>query len=54
MGFEFNYFTKTNKFTKKHLLQYFENDEELLQYVLDDINRNSINRTYLLSVIQII
>lgn len=50
VGFEFNYFTKTNKFTKNHLLQYFNNDAELLKYIPDDIDKKSINRTYLISV----
>ena len=50
VGFEFAYFTKSQKFTKAHLLQYFENDQELLQYIPDDIDKNSINRNYLISV----
>jgi len=50
IGFEFNYFTKTHKFTKEHLLQYFNNDNELCKYLPDDIDKRSINRAYLLSV----
>ena len=50
VGFEFNYFTKSQKFTKSHLLEYFSEDEELLKYIPDDIDRKSINRTYLISV----
>ena len=50
VGFEFNYFTKSHKFTKSHLLEYFSEDQELLKYIPDDIDKKSINRTYLISV----
>lgn len=49
-GFEFNYFNKSHKFTKDHLLSFFNQDEELLKYLPDDISKSSINRTYLISV----
>ena len=50
VGFEFKYFTKNHKFMKSHLLEYFAEDAELLKYIHDDIDKKSINRTYLISV----
>lgn len=49
-GVDFPWFTKTNHFTKNHLLSYFKNDPTLLSYLPDDIKLESIKRNYLLNV----
>lgn len=51
LGFNFNYYSKSGKFTKKHLYSFFENDQNLLSYLPDDITINSISRQYLISVL---
>lgn len=51
LGFSFKYFTKANKFTKRHLLTIFQPDAILMQYLPNGIGLNSLNRTYMLSVL---
>lgn len=50
-GFTFKYFTKKKKFTKEHLYSYFQQSQDLMRYLPDNLSMNSINRSYLLSVI---
>jgi hypothetical protein len=47
---EFPWFTKTNNFTKNHLLNYFRNDPILKSYLPDDIKLYFIKRNYLINV----
>lgn len=47
---DFPWFTRSNNFTKNHLLSYFHNDQKLKRFVPDDINLLSIKRSYLLNV----
>ena len=49
-GIDFPYFTKSNHFTKNHLLSYFKNDQQLRSYLPDDIRMDFIKRSYLLNV----
>ena len=49
-GVDFPWFTKSNHFTKNHLLSYFKNDNKLLRFLPDDIKKDCINRKYLLNV----
>ena len=49
-GYIFGYFSNSNSITKNHTFQYFINDNELLQYLPDDIKIISIKRELLLSV----
>ena len=49
-GVEFPWFTKTNHFTKNHLLSIFINEPTLRAYLPDDIKLESIKRSYLLNV----
>lgn len=50
-GFNFNYFTRGNFFTKQHIWQYYQNNQELRKYIPDNISLNSLNRNYLLTVL---
>lgn len=50
-GFTFNYYTKTHQFTKNHIWQFFQGDNELLKYVPDDVHINSLNREHLLAIL---
>ncbi len=49
-GFEIPIFKKSNNNTKEHVLSFFENDEELIKYLPDDIKPKSINKDFLMSV----
>ncbi len=49
-GTNFPFFTKSNTFTRSHLLSYFKNLPELKCYLQDDISDQSIIREYLLNV----
>ena len=49
-GVDFPWFTRSNNFTKNHLLSYFNNDPKLKRFLPDDINPISIKRSYLLNV----
>jgi len=49
-GIDFPYFTKSNHFTKNHLLSYFKNDQQLRSYLPDDIRIDFIKRCYSLNV----
>ena len=53
-GVEFPWFTKSNHFTKNHILAYFKNDNKLKRYLPDDIRYESIKRSYLLNVSHIL
>lgn len=44
------YFTKKKALRKIDILDKFRNDQNLMSYVPDDININSLNRDFLLSV----
>lgn len=52
-GFNFRYFSKSQNFTKSHILHYFMENEELQQFIPDDICPNNLSREYLLSVCKI-
>ena len=49
-GTNFPFFTKSNNFTRSHLLSYFKNIPELHAYLPDDIKEESLVREYLLNV----
>jgi hypothetical protein len=49
-GFGFGYFTKSNLFTKNHILSYFMDDAELLKFLPSGISPDAIERDLLLSV----
>ena len=53
-GVEFPWFTKSNHFTKNHLLAYFKNDNKLSRFLPDDIKSDCIKRKYLLNVSNIL
>ena len=50
-GFELPYFTKKKALGKIYILEKFKNDSELMSYIQDDININSLNRDFFLSVL---
>lgn len=50
-GYDMRFFTKSNSCTKNHILTQFKDDNVLQTFLPDDINLNSIDREYLLSVI---
>lgn len=52
-GYDFSYFTKDHKFTKKHLWSFFEKDKELMRFIPDDISEKSLNRKFLFAVLAI-
>ena len=45
------FFTKSNNFTKSHLMSFFNNISELKAYIPDDVKEGSITRDYLLNVL---
>lgn len=49
-GVDFPWFTKSNHFTKNHLLWIFISEPTLRTYLPDDIKLESIKRSYLLNV----
>ena len=49
-GTNIPFFTKSNHFTRSHLLSYFNNIPELKEYLPDDIKEQSLVRDYLLNV----
>ena len=49
-GTNFPFFTKSNNFTRSHLLSYFKNIPELKSYLPDDVKDQSLVRDYLLNV----
>ena len=52
-GYAFPFFTRTNSFTKDHLLQLFVGDEHLEAYLPTDICLKRIDRNYLFSVLAV-
>ena len=50
-GFELPYFTKKKALRKVNILDKVRNDSELMSYIPDDININSLTRDFLLSVL---
>ena len=49
-GVEFPWFTKTNHFTKNHLLSIFINEPTLRAYLPDDIKLTCLSRDFLITV----
>lgn len=47
---EFGYFTRTNLFTKNHILSMFAEDESLLVFIPNKIDPKQLDRSLLLSV----
>ena len=50
-GFELPYFTKKKALRKVDILDKFRNDSELMSYIPDGININSLTRDFLLSIL---
>lgn len=50
-GFELPYFTKKKALRKADIIHKFQNDQNLMSYIPDDIKINSLNRDFLLSVL---
>ena len=50
-GFGLPYFTKKKALRKVDIIQKFQNDQNLMKYIPDDIKINSLNREFLLSVL---
>lgn len=50
-GYDIPYFSKGNLLTKNHIIEQFNNDYELSQYLPDSVNRSTITRSFLLSLL---
>lgn len=50
-GFRLSYFTKKKALRKVDIIQKFQNDQNPMKYIPDDIKINSLNREFLLSVL---
>ena len=50
-GFNLPFYTKNKKLTKEYIFAKFQNDENLLVYLPDNIQLTSITREFLLSVL---
>ena len=50
-GFNLPFYTKNKKLTKEYIFAKFQNDENLLAYLPDNIQLTSITREFLLSVL---
>ena len=49
-GTHIPFFTKSNHFTRSHILSYFKTLPELREYLPEDIKEQSLVREYLLNV----
>lgn len=50
-GYDIPYFSKGNLLTKNHIIEQFNNDYELSQYLPDSVNRSTITRSFPLSLL---
>ena len=51
MGYEIPYFSKSKLLTKNHIIEQFNGDAELCKYLPDKVNKSTITREFLLSLL---
>lgn len=50
-GYDLPYFSKEKILTKKHIINQFNNDEELAKYLPNQINKSTVTRSFLLALL---
>ena len=50
-GYNIPYFSKSNILTKSHIIEQFNNDNDLKDYIPDECNPSTVTREFLLSLL---
>ena len=50
-GYNIPYFSKSNILTKSHIIEQFNNDNDLKDYIPDECNPTTVTREFLLSLL---